>query len=82
MRFNGKRNELVAQEGVILNEVGFELDTFPTFFDVVEVFMAQGVVYTTDRVEGREIQGELEERVTRRLDTRRLDTRRRHCRAH
>lgn len=41
----------MAQEGTILNELGFELDTYPTFFDVVEIFMAQGVVYTSDALE-------------------------------
>ena len=33
-------NELVATEASILNELGFDLDTYPTFFDVVEIFMA------------------------------------------
>jgi hypothetical protein len=68
MRFNAKRNELTTHEGVILNEVGFELDTFPTFFDVVEIFMAQGVVFSTDRSDGQPLEGELEERMARRIE--------------
>jgi hypothetical protein len=40
MKFNSKKNELVATEASILNELGFDLDTYPTFFDVVEIFMA------------------------------------------
>ena len=40
MRFNSKKNELVAQETTILNEIGFDLDSYPTFFDIVEIFMA------------------------------------------
>ena len=48
MRFNSKKNELVAQETVILNEIAFDLDSYPTFFDIVEIFMAQGILYTND----------------------------------
>jgi hypothetical protein len=48
MRFNSKKNELVAQETLILNEIGFDLDSYPTFFDIVEIFMAQGILYTKD----------------------------------
>lgn len=40
MRFNSRKNELVAQETTILNEIGFDLDSYPTFFDIVEIFMA------------------------------------------
>ena len=53
LRFNSKKNDLVAQETVILNELGFDLDTYPTYFDVVEVFMAQGCLYTTDQMNSR-----------------------------
>ena len=49
MRFNSRKNELVAQETVILNEIGFDLDSYPTFFDIVEIFMAQGILYTSDQ---------------------------------
>ena len=48
MRFNSKKNELVAQETVILNEIGFDLDSYPSFFDIVEIFMSQGILYTSD----------------------------------
>ena len=49
MRFNSKKNELVAQETTILNEIGFDMDSFPTFFDIVEIFLAQGILYTSDQ---------------------------------
>lgn len=26
----------------------FDLDTFPLFYDIVEILMAQGVIYTND----------------------------------
>ena len=48
LRFNSKRNELVAQEVLILNEIGFDMDSFPTSFDIIEIFMAQGILFTTD----------------------------------
>lgn len=32
----------------ILNNIGFDLDSFPTFFDIVELLMAQGIVFTSD----------------------------------
>ena len=28
----------------------FEFDTYPLFFDIVEMFMAQGVMFTSDMV--------------------------------
>eukprot|EP00356_Strombidium_inclinatum_P012656 CAMPEP_0170490158 /NCGR_PEP_ID=MMETSP0208-20121228/8410_1 /TAXON_ID=197538 /ORGANISM="Strombidium inclinatum, Strain S3" /LENGTH=156 /DNA_ID=CAMNT_0010765427 /DNA_START=644 /DNA_END=1116 /DNA_ORIENTATION=+ len=40
MRFNSKKNELVAQETTILNEIGFDLDSYPSFFEIVDIFMA------------------------------------------
>jgi hypothetical protein len=46
--FNSQKNELVGQETQILNLIAFDLDTFPCFFDVVEMMMAQGVLYTSD----------------------------------
>lgn len=49
-RFNAKKNELCEQEQYILNLVVFEFDTFPLFFDIVEMFMAQGVMFTSDMV--------------------------------
>ena len=49
LRFNSKKNELVAQETVILNPIGFDMDSHPTCFDIIEIFMAQGVLYTTDQ---------------------------------
>lgn len=48
MRFNSKKNELVACETTILNSVNFDMDSHPTCFDIIEIFMAQGVLYTTD----------------------------------
>ena len=38
--FNSKKNELVSQEVLILKEIGFDMDGFPSFFDVIEIFMA------------------------------------------
>ena len=32
----------------ILNLIKFELDTYPVFFDIVEIFMAQGLLFTND----------------------------------
>lgn len=49
-RFNAKKNELCEQEQYILNLVIFEFDTYPLFFDIVEMFMAQGVMFTSDNV--------------------------------
>lgn len=49
-RFNAKKNELCEQEHYILNLVLFEFDTYPLFFDIVEMFMAQGVMFTNDQV--------------------------------
>lgn len=49
-RFNAKKNELCEQEQYILNLVVFEFDTYPLFYDIVEMFMAQGVMFTTDFV--------------------------------
>ena len=47
-RFSSKKNELVAQECVILNEIGFDMDKAPAYFDMVEILMAQGILYTSD----------------------------------
>ena len=49
-RFNAKKNELCEQEHYILNQVIFEFDTYPLFYDIVEIFMAQGVMFTNDQV--------------------------------
>jgi hypothetical protein len=46
--FNSQKNQLVAQEVKILNHIGFDLDSFPAFFDIVEILMAQGIVFTND----------------------------------
>jgi len=48
-RFNSKKNELVAQETTILNEISFDLDSYPSFFDIVEIFMSQGILYSSDQ---------------------------------
>jgi hypothetical protein len=47
--FNSKKNELVSQEVQILKEIGFDMDGFPSFFDVIEIFMAQGILFTSDQ---------------------------------
>jgi len=38
----------VAEEVKILNEIGFDLDSYPNFYDIVEIFMAQGILYSGD----------------------------------
>lgn len=43
---------------MILNEIGFDLDSYPTFFDIVEIFMAQGILYTSDQYCGGPVQDE------------------------
>jgi hypothetical protein len=47
--FNSKKNELVSQEVLILKEIAFDMDGFPSFFDVIEIFMAQGILFTSDQ---------------------------------
>ena len=39
-KFNSCKNELCEQEHYILNLIGFEFDTYPLFYDIVEIFMA------------------------------------------
>jgi len=34
---------------MILNEIGFDMDRAPTYFDMVEILLAQGILYTTDQ---------------------------------
>lgn len=48
IRFNSKKNELVAMETMILNEIGFEMDSFPTYIDIVEILMTQGILFSSD----------------------------------
>ena len=33
-----------------MNLLGFELDNYPLFIDIVEIFMAMGIIYTSDYV--------------------------------
>jgi hypothetical protein len=49
VRFNSKKNELVAMEVQILNAIGFDMDSYPSSFDIIEIFMAQGILFTTDQ---------------------------------
>lgn len=39
-KFDAKKNELCEQEQYILNTIEFDLDCYPVFFDIVEIFMA------------------------------------------
>jgi hypothetical protein len=48
-RFNSRKNELVAQEALILNSIQFDMDSHPASFDIIEIFMAQGILFTTDQ---------------------------------
>lgn len=50
-RFDARKNELCEQEQYILNIIGFDLDTYPVFFDIAEIFMAMGVLFTSDSLE-------------------------------
>jgi len=47
-KFNAKKNELCEQEQYILNTIDFDLDNYPVFYDIVEMFMAQGILYSSD----------------------------------
>ena len=49
--FDAHKNELCEQEQYILNMIKFELDTHPVFYDIIEVFMAQGILYTSDCID-------------------------------
>jgi hypothetical protein len=50
-KFDATKNELCEQEQRILNTIGFDLDTYPVFFDIAEMFMAMGVLFTSDQLE-------------------------------
>lgn len=41
---------MCEQEQYILNLIGFELDCYPVFMDIIEIFMAQGILFTSDHV--------------------------------
>ena len=56
--FNSKKNDLVAEETKILNEIGFDLDSYPNFYDIVEIFMAQGILFTADSYNNQPIDQE------------------------
>ena len=45
VKFDSKKNELCEQEQYILNMIEFELDSYPLFYDIVEILMALGVMY-------------------------------------
>lgn len=45
VKFDSKKNELCEQEQYILNLIDFELDSYPLFYDIIEILMAQGVMY-------------------------------------
>lgn len=49
MRYSSKKNELVAQEAIILNEIDFSMDDAPAYFDMVEILMYQGILYSSDQ---------------------------------
>ena len=39
----------MSQETHILNEIGFDMDSHPAFFDITEMFLAQGILFTSDQ---------------------------------
>lgn len=57
-KFDAHKNELCEQEQYILNLIGFGLDNYPIFFDIAEIFMAMGILYTTDQLD---VNGELKQ---------------------
>jgi hypothetical protein len=57
-KFDAQKNELCEQEQYILNLIGFGLDNYPIFFDIAEIFMAMGILYTTDFLD---VNGELKQ---------------------
>lgn len=48
-KYNSRKNELITLEKTILNTVSFDLDSYPSFFDIVEIFMSQGILYSSDK---------------------------------
>lgn len=42
----------------ILNLIGFDLDSFPFFYDIVEIMMCQGILFTNDTYQGGPIDDE------------------------
>lgn len=48
IKFDSKKNELCEQEQYILNLIEFELDSYPLFYDIIEILMAQGVMFKND----------------------------------
>ena len=50
-KFNSKKNELCEQEGYILNLIKFDMDTYPLFIDITEIFLAMGILFTNDKVQ-------------------------------
>jgi len=36
-------------ETQILNQISFDLDSYPSFFDIVEILMYQGILFTSDQ---------------------------------
>ena len=40
--------------------IKFELDTHPVFYDIIEIFMAQGILYTSDCIDRNGIQQPIE----------------------
>ena len=50
-KFDAHKNELCEQEQYILNTISFDMDTYPIFYDITEMFMAMGILFTTDTLE-------------------------------
>lgn len=38
IKYDCKKNELIEYESIVLNELSFELNNHPSFFDIVEIF--------------------------------------------
>jgi hypothetical protein len=49
-RFDARKNELCEQEQNILNSIAFEMDSQPLFYDILEILMAQGIIFSSDQI--------------------------------
>ncbi len=38
IKFDWKKNELIEYESIVLNELSFEFNSHPSFFEIVEIF--------------------------------------------
>jgi len=53
-KYSSKKNELCEWEQKILNAINFELDSYPVFYDIVEILLCQGLIFTSDYLQKKE----------------------------